>query len=64
MCADTQDPPAVPKGAYPVEMPERPRRPDLDERFKIETDDPEGALRRLLDVGDLPPDDDPVVDEP
>lgn len=42
-------------------MPERPRRPDLDERFKIETDDPEGVLRRLLGAMDDPlPDADDV----
>lgn len=39
-------------------MPERPRRPDLTERFSIETDDPEGALRRLLDVEFDPIDED------
>jgi hypothetical protein len=45
---------------------ERRRNPDLDERFKIETDgDPEDALRRLLGVevpidetGDMPEDED------
>lgn len=31
-------------------MRERPRRPDLDERFRIESDDPQDALRRLLEV--------------
>ena len=42
-------------------MPERLRRPDLDERFKIVTDDSEDALRRLLEV---PIDeDDPAEDE-
>ncbi len=42
-------------------MPERPRRPDLDERFSIDTDDPEGVLRRLLGATDasvLPDEDD------
>ncbi len=33
---------------------ERQRRPDLDERFQIDTDDPEGALRRLLGATDEP----------
>lgn len=31
-------------------MRERRRRIDPDEKFKIETDDPEDALRRLLEV--------------
>ena len=45
-------------------MVERRRKPDLDERFKIETDDPEGALRRLLDVEFAPIDEDePLGDE-
>jgi len=39
-------------------MPERRRRPNLDERFKIETDDPEGALKRLLNAEDVPIDED------
>ena len=41
-------------------MPERRRRPDLDERFKIGTDDPENALRQLLEMPideDDPPED-------
>ena len=45
-------------------MRERRRRPDLDERFKIETDDPEDALRRLLGAEDVPVgEDDSVEDE-
>ncbi len=35
-------------------MPERHRRPDYDEKFRIETDDPEDALRRLLSADDVP----------
>ncbi len=37
---------------------ERQRRPDLDERFKIETDDPESSLRRLLGATEDPISDD------
>ena len=37
-------------------MRERSRRPDY-ERFKIETDDPDGALRRILGA-ELPIDED------
>lgn len=33
---------------------ERPRRPDLEERFVLEAD-PEDVLRRLLDPEDVPP---------
>ena len=43
---------------------ERQRRPDLDERFKIETDDPEGSLRRLLGTTDDPlPDEDETPED-
>ena len=38
-------------------MPERPRRPDLDERFRLDAD-PEDVLRRMLTADDPPPDDD------
>lgn len=42
-------------------MPERPRRPDLDERFSLPEDtDPDDVLRRLLE-GDGS---DAVSDEP
>jgi hypothetical protein len=58
--AHTAVPALLPKEAYSLLMPERRRRPDLDERFKIETDDPEDALRQLLEVPideDDPPED-------
>ncbi len=43
---------------------ERQRRPDLDERFQIETDDPEGALRRLMRATDDPlPDEDEAPED-
>jgi hypothetical protein len=32
-----------------VVMPERPRRPDLDERFSLYPVDPEEGLKRLLE---------------
>lgn len=44
-------------------MPERRRRPDMDERFSLDAD-PEDVLRRLLDPEVVPPDDDePMEDE-
>lgn len=43
-------------------MPERRRRPDLDTPFKIEADDPEDALRRLLGVEVPVDEDDPAED--
>ena len=44
-------------------MPERPRRPDYEERFKIDTGDPEGVLRRLLGTTDDPlPDEDETLE--
>lgn len=36
-------------------MPERPRPPDLDERFSLDVE-PEDALRRLLNADEVPPD--------
>lgn len=45
-------------------MPERPRRPDLDERFSLFPDDAEDVLRRLMNAEDVPvEDDEPVGDE-
>ena len=38
-------------------MPERQRRPDLDERFSLDAD-PEDVLRRLLNAEDEPLDED------
>lgn len=35
-------------------MPERPRRPDLDERFSLFPDDAEDVLRRLMNAEDPP----------
>lgn len=43
-------------------MTERPRRPDLDERFSLYPDDAEDVLRRLLAVEE--PADDDAGDEP
>ncbi len=42
-------------------MPERPRRPDYDERFALDAD-PEYVLRRLLRSDDDPDDDEPAED--
>jgi hypothetical protein len=39
-------------------MPERPRRPDYDERFSLFPEDAEDVLRRLMNAEDVPPDED------
>ena len=45
-------------------MPERPRRPDLDDRFSLFLDDPKDVLRRLMNAEDVPPDEvEPPEDE-
>jgi len=47
---------------YAGEMPERPRRPDLDEKIGLPEDtDPDDVLRRLLETEDGA---DAVSDEP
>ena len=42
---------------------ERRRRPDLDERFALDEDDPETVLRRLLGAEDVPLDEDDATDQ-
>lgn len=45
-------------------MPERPRRPDLDERFSLFPDDAEDVLRRLINAEDVPLEhDEPMEDK-
>jgi hypothetical protein len=44
-------------------MPERQRRPDLDERFSLFPDDAEDVLRRLVNAEDVPVDNDEAGDE-